>query len=184
MDIFFSADLSNAASVYLCSPHCSPFWRSRNELRKLIVLILVIDVYFYCLKQGFQDALCFYNLLEKYGEGKLDYVMELYSSQRVPEGEAVCDLSVRMYLSLRSSTSDTWSNRLVESSNRFLNKIWPTMWPHEVDSVVFTQKPYRDCLAEVCRQKLLATHLRRATYFAVVAIAFEIGKYFGSCPQN
>ena len=87
-------------------------------------------------------------------------------------------------LSLRSSTSDTWSNRLVESSNRFLNKIWPTMWPHEVDSVVFTQKPYRDCLAEVCRQKLLATHLRRATYFAVVAIAFEIGKYFGSCPQN
>lgn len=46
---------------------------------------------------GFEDVVVFFEILDKYGFGEINRVLEEYSRIRVPDSHAICDLAQLNY---------------------------------------------------------------------------------------
>ena len=100
---------------------------------------------------GFEDIFVFDNLLDEFGDGDMGKVLSKYSEQRVPNGNAIADLSLRNFIEMRDLVADP-KFILRKKIEGKVYKDHPEKWVPLYSQVKFTNIQYADALAAVQKQ--------------------------------
>jgi len=100
---------------------------------------------------GFEDIFVFDNLLDEFGDGDMGKVLSKYSDQRVPNGNAIADLSLRNFIEMRDLVADP-KFILRKKIEGKVYKDHPEKWVPLYSQVKFTNIQYADALAAVQKQ--------------------------------
>ena len=100
---------------------------------------------------GFEDIFVFDNLLDEMGDGDMGDLLNKYSEQRVPNGNAIADLSLRNFIEMRDLVSDP-KFILRKKIEGKMYKNHPDKWMPLYSQVKFTNIQYADALAAAKKQ--------------------------------
>lgn len=100
---------------------------------------------------GFEDIFVFDNLLDELGDENMDEVLDRYSKQRVPNGNAIADLSLRNFIEMRDLVADP-EFILRKKIEGKMYKNHPDKWMPLYSQVKFTNIQYADALAAAAKQ--------------------------------
>lgn len=102
------------------------------------------------MNSGFEDVLAFDEVLTRCG-GDLSKAVPVFAKERAPDGHAICDLSMRNYVEMRSHTASTVF-LLRKKLEGVLNLLMPKTWVPLYKMVAFTRIPYAQAVEREERQ--------------------------------
>ena len=94
-----------------------------------------------------EDVRVFLELLDEHGDSDMKKVLESYTEQRVPAGNALVDLSLRNFIEMRDLVADP-SFQLRKKIERKVQANHPDKWTPLYTLVKFTNIPYHEAKAE------------------------------------
>lgn len=137
--LFFQNKPSPLISIK-CSPHNG---------KKCVLLgdscHSMVPFYGQGMNAAFEDCVVFFELLDQMGFGNLDKLLSEYSTVRVPDAHAICDLAVNNYTEMRylvTTRKYIWRKKL----DNFLNKLFPKYWIPLYSMVTFSRIRYSEVI--------------------------------------
>ncbi|MCT4624004.1 MAG: FAD-dependent monooxygenase [Schleiferiaceae bacterium] len=142
--------LNNPASA-LVIVRCDP-WKYKNK----VMLVgdaahAIVPFYGEGMNCGFEDIFVFDNLLDEFGDQDMGNVLDKYSKQRQPNGNAIADLSLRNFIEMRDLVADP-NFILRKKIEGKIYKDHPEQWMPLYSQVKFTNIQYADALATAHKQ--------------------------------
>jgi kynurenine 3-monooxygenase len=139
LDDYFENPTSTLVMV-----RCSP-WNYQDK-----VLLLgdaahaIVPFYGQGMNCGFEDCTVFDEMLEQ-SNGNWDDLLNRFSEQRVPDGNAILDLALQNYVEMRDLTADP-DFLLRKKIEAKFNKLYPNLWLPLYSQVTFSHIRYSEAL--------------------------------------
>ena len=130
---------------------CEP-WNYQNK----VMLVgdaahAIVPFYGEGMNCGFEDVFVFDNLLDEMGDSDMNALLDAYSKQRKPNGDAIADLSLRNFIEMRDLVADP-DFILRKKIEGKVYKNHPEKWMPLYSQVKFTNIQYADALATAHHQ--------------------------------
>lgn len=103
------------------------------------------------MNAGYEDCKVLNDLLDQHGDNNWDAVLHAYDSQRVANGHAIADLSLRNFIEMRDLVADP-RFLLRKKIEGHLQAKHPDQWMPLYSQVKFTDIPYAEAWREGLRQ--------------------------------
>ncbi|MEZ4740348.1 MAG: NAD(P)/FAD-dependent oxidoreductase [Flavobacteriales bacterium] len=126
---------------------CSP-WVHKDK----VVLVgdsahAIVPFYGEGMNAGFEDCKVLNELLDKHGDDNMAAVLDAYNNERVANGNAIADLSLRNFVEMRDLVADPRFILRKKIEGRIQQR-HPKKWLPLYSQVKFTDIPYVDALRE------------------------------------
>lgn len=129
------------------------------------------------MNAAFEDCIVFFDLLDQMEFNDLDNLLKKYSSIRVPDAHAICDLAVNNYTEMRYLVT-TRRYKLRKLLDGFLNRLFPETWIPLYTMVTFTRIRYSDCIKNREKQdRILEQAGKILTTIALGVLGFAAFKH-------
>jgi len=146
----FDAEWAANPTSSLVMTRCAPW----NQGDRVVLLgdaaHAIVPFYGQGMNSGFEDVRVLADMLDAYGgqPGTVDWavLMDGFSSQRKPNGDAIGDLALRNFIEMRDSTGDP-QFLLRKKIERRLADRYPDRWTPLYSMVTFSHLPYGEALA-------------------------------------
>jgi kynurenine 3-monooxygenase len=110
----------------------------------------IVPFYGEGMNAGFEDCKVLNDLLDRHGDANMGNVLEAYNDQRVKNGNAIADLSLRNFVEMRDLVADPRFILRKKIEGRIQAK-HPDKWLPLYSQVKFTDTPYVDAWNEGLR---------------------------------
>jgi len=137
---------SNPTSALACI-RCEPYHWGTNTMLIGDAAHATVPFYGEGMNGSLEDVRVFLELLDEHGDSDMKKVLEVYTQQRVPAGNALVDLSLRNFVEMRDLVADP-SFQLRKKIERKVQANHPDKWTPLYTLVKFTNIPYHEAKAE------------------------------------
>ncbi len=137
---------SNPTSALACI-RCEPYHWGTNTMLIGDAAHATVPFYGEGMNGSLEDVRVFLELLDEHGDSDMKKVLEVYTQQRVPAGNALVDLSLRNFIEMRDLVADP-SFQLRKKIERKVQANHPDKWTPLYTLVKFTNIPYHEAKAE------------------------------------
>jgi kynurenine 3-monooxygenase len=137
---------NNPTSALVCI-RCNPYHWGTNTLLIGDAAHATVPFYGEGMNGSLEDVRVFLELLDEHGDSDMKKVLEIYTEQRVPAGNALVDLSLRNFIEMRDLVADP-SFQLRKKIERKVQANHPDKWTPLYTLVKFTNIPYHEAKAE------------------------------------
>ena len=137
---------NNPTSALACI-RCEPYHWGANTMLIGDAAHATVPFYGEGMNGSLEDVRIFLELLDKHGDSDMKKVLEIYTQQRVPAGNALVDLSLRNFIEMRDQVADP-SFQLRKKIERKVQANHPDKWTPLYTLVKFTNIPYHEAKAE------------------------------------
>jgi len=110
----------------------------------------IVPFYGQGMNCGFEDCTVFDEMLSQ-AKGNWDGLLDRFSVQRVPDGNAILDLALQNYVEMRDLTADP-DFLLRKKIEAKFNKLYPNLWLPLYSQVTFSHIRYSDALKNGAEQ--------------------------------
>ena len=138
--------VSNPTSALACI-RCEPYHWGTNTMLIGDAAHATVPFYGEGMNGSLEDVRVFLELLDEHGDSDMKKVLEIYTEQRVPAGNALVDLSLRNFIEMRDLVADP-SFQLRKKIERKVQANHPDKWTPLYTLVKFTNIPYHEAKAE------------------------------------
>lgn len=150
-------DYFNNPTSTLVMVRCNP-WNYKND-----VLLLgdaahaIVPFYGQGMNCGFEDCTVFHEMYEQ-SSGNWDGLMDRFSDQRVPDGNAILDLALMNYVEMRDLTGDPNFLLRKKIETKF-SKLYPNKWLPLYSQVTFSNIRYSEALKNGKKQDAIMAQI-------------------------
>ena len=137
---------NNPTSALACI-RCEPYHWGANTMLIGDAAHATVPFYGEGMNGSLEDVRIFLELLDEHGDSDMKKVLEIYTQQRVPAGNALVDLSLRNFIEMRDQVADP-SFQLRKKIERKVQANHPDKWTPLYTLVKFTNIPYHEAKAE------------------------------------
>jgi kynurenine 3-monooxygenase len=137
---------NNPTSALVCI-RCNPYHWGTNTMLIGDAAHATVPFYGEGMNGSLEDVRVFLELLDEHGDSDMKKVLEIYTEQRVPAGNALVDLSLRNFIEMRDLVADP-SFQLRKKIERKVQANHPDKWTPLYTLVKFTNIPYHEAKAE------------------------------------
>jgi kynurenine 3-monooxygenase len=137
---------SNPTSALACI-RCEPYHWGTNTMLIGDAAHATVPFYGEGMNGSLEDVRVFLELLDEHGDSDMKKVLEIYTEQRVPAGNALVDLSLRNFIEMRDLVADP-SFQLRKKIERKVQANHPDKWTPLYTLVKFTNIPYHEAKEE------------------------------------
>lgn len=137
---------NNPTSALACI-RCEPYHWGANTMLIGDAAHATVPFYGEGMNGSLEDVRVFLELLDEHGDSDMKKVLEIYTQQRVPAGNALVDLSLRNFIEMRDLVADP-SFQLRKKIERKVQANHPDKWTPLYTLVKFTNIPYHEAKAE------------------------------------
>ena len=137
---------NNPTSALACI-RCEPYHWGANTMLIGDAAHATVPFYGEGMNGSLEDVRIFLELLDKHGDSDMKKVLDIYTQQRVPAGNALVDLSLRNFIEMRDQVADP-SFQLRKKIERKVQANHPDKWTPLYTLVKFTNIPYHEAKAE------------------------------------
>ena len=137
---------SNPTSALACI-RCEPYHWGTNTMLIGDAAHATVPFYGEGMNGSLEDVRVFLELLDEHGDSDMKKVLEVYTQQRVPAGNALVDLSLRNFVEMRDLVADP-NFQLRKKIERKVQANHPDKWTPLYTLVKFTNIPYHEAKAE------------------------------------
>lgn len=137
---------SNPTSALACI-RCEPYHWGTNTMLIGDAAHATVPFYGEGMNGSLEDVRVFMELLDEHGDSDMKKVLEIYTEQRVPAGNALVDLSLRNFIEMRDLVADP-SFQLRKKIERKVQANHPDKWTPLYTLVKFTNIPYHEAKEE------------------------------------
>jgi len=134
--------------------HCKP-WTHKSKVMLLgDAAHATVPFYGEGMNAGFEDVRVFTDILEELGDENMQAVLDKYTAERVDNGKALVDLSMRNFIEMRDLVADPMFILRKKIEGKIYKK-HPEKWMPLYSQVKFTNIPYIDAWNEGQRQDII-----------------------------
>lgn len=133
---------------------CKPYHWGSNTMLIGDAAHAIVPFYGEGMNASLEDVRVFCELLDTHGDSDLQAVLQEYSKQRVPAGNAIADLSLRNFVEMRDLVADP-KFQLRKKIEAKVQRNNPELWTPLYTQVKFTNIPYYDALMEGQRHDVI-----------------------------
>lgn len=137
---------NNPTSALACI-RCNPYHWNHNIMLIGDAAHATVPFYGEGMNGSLEDVRVFLELLDEHGDENMQKVLEIYTEQRVPAGNALVDLSLRNFIEMRDLVADP-SFQLRKKIERKVQASHPDKWTPLYTQVKFTNIPYHEAKAQ------------------------------------
>lgn len=137
---------NNPTSALACI-RCNPYHWNHNIMLIGDAAHATVPFYGEGMNGSLEDVRVFLELLDEHGDENMQKVLEIYTEQRVPAGNALVDLSLRNFIEMRDLVADP-SFQLRKKIERKVQASHPDKWTPLYTQVKFTNLPYHEAKAQ------------------------------------
>lgn len=130
----------------LVTTRCNP-WHYKNACLLGDAAHAVVPFYGQGMNAGFEDCRILNDIIDQLGDDNWNVILEKYTSQRAPDGNAIADLALRNFIEMRDSTSNP-KFLLRKKLEQFLMEKFPATFIPQYSMVTFTNIRYSEALTK------------------------------------
>ena len=149
MPTFLDDYFGNPTST-LVMVRCNPWNYKDNVLLLGDAAHAIVPFYGQGMNCGFEDCTVFHEMYQE-SQGDWDGLMDRFSGQRVPDGNAILDLALMNYIEMRDLTGDP-NFLLRKKIEAKFSKLYPDKWMPLYSQVTFSNIRYSEALANGRKQ--------------------------------
>ena len=143
MPTFLDDYFSNPTST-LVMVRCNPWNYKDNVLLLGDAAHAIVPFYGQGMNCGFEDCTVFHEMYQE-SNGEWDGLLDRFSAQRVPDGNAILDLALMNYVEMRDLTGDP-NFLLRKKIEAKFSKLYPDKWMPLYSQVTFSNIRYSEAL--------------------------------------
>ena len=137
---------------------CKPYHWSNNTMLIGDAAHATVPFYGEGMNASLEDVRVFLELLDEHGDSDMNKVLESYTEQRVPAGNALVDLSLRNFIEMRDLVADP-QFQLRKKIERKVQANHLDKWTPLYTLVKFTNIPYHEAKLEGERHDRIMEHI-------------------------
>ena len=137
---------------------CKPYHWNTNTMLIGDAAHATVPFYGEGMNASLEDVRVFLELLDEHGDSDMNKVLESYTEQRVPAGNALVDLSLRNFIEMRDLVADP-QFQLRKKIERKVQANHPDKWTPLYTLVKFTNIPYHEAKLEGERHDRIMEHI-------------------------